>query len=251
MRIEQGIKEFLTFLKSPTFRYKEDQPLDFSLVTTLFFLVFMFEMLLFIPVGSLIGLEDVPHAMEDLLSNSSVLLVISLAVISAPLAEELLFRYHLRYGSYSLLYLGIVGVGYFILISSYFMPSLGMSFSLESLSATMVARWYYTPLLLIFLFGLFFIMNQFERQSEHRFIQKIFPFLFYLSALVFALVHLSNFQIGPERWVIAPLFVLPQFILGLYLGYVRIRNNIFYSIYIHALNNLIPIILFLAADKVI
>ena len=72
-----------------------------------------------------------------------------------------------------------------------------------------------------------------------------FPFIFYYIVALFAFLHIYNFDVNTINWYYAPLMVVPQFILGIYLGYVRLRNNIWSSILIHAINNIIPMILFL------
>jgi len=65
MGIERAIKEFLSFLRYPTFDYKREDPLSFGMVTGLFFLVFLVEMLLFAPMSSLLGLEDMLYDSTD------------------------------------------------------------------------------------------------------------------------------------------------------------------------------------------
>lgn len=64
-----------------------------------------------------------------------------------------------------------------------------------------------------------------------------FGFPFYFTAGLFAIIHLTNISMPPEKWYLGPLLVLPQLILGLLFGYVRVRNNIFTSIFCHILHN--------------
>lgn len=75
-----------------------------------------------------------------------------------------------------------------------------------------------------------------------------YSLFFYLNAAAFALIHMTNFQsIDVPLWVV-PLIVLPQFIAGLYFGYIRVKNGgLFWSIAMHALHNgilLAPVLLF-------
>lgn len=77
---------------------------------------------------------------------------------------------------------------------------------------------------------------------------RFFALFFYVNAVAFALVHMTNFQaIDVPIWVI-PLIVLPQFVAGLYFGYIRVKNGgMFWSFALHALHNAIllaPVILF-------
>ena len=64
---------------------------------------------------------------------------------------------------------------------------------------------------------------------------KTFPFFFWFSTLAFALVHLWNFEEGSLA-VLLPL-VLPQFILGSMLGYIRVRFALWAAILLHAAHN--------------
>lgn len=62
-----------------------------------------------------------------------------------------------------------------------------------------------------------------------------FPLFFWFSTLAFALVHLANFEEGSLA-ILLPL-VLPQFILGMMLGYVRVRIALWAAIALHAAHN--------------
>ena len=70
--------------------------------------------------------------------------------------------------------------------------------------------------------------------------QKYFYFFFYLSAILFGLVHLSNYDNNSLLfYVLAPIIVLPQLIAGLTFGYVRMKLGLLWSILTHGLYNLI------------
>lgn len=63
-----------------------------------------------------------------------------------------------------------------------------------------------------------------------------FKLIFWLFTLIFAAVHLSNF--GAEiPFYLMPLLVLPQFILGIMLGYIRVGWGFWYGVLFHALHN--------------
>ncbi|WP_420712341.1 type II CAAX prenyl endopeptidase Rce1 family protein [Pedobacter sp. SL55] len=69
--------------------------------------------------------------------------------------------------------------------------------------------------------------------------KKNYPFLFYYTAIVFGLIHLSNYK---DLTVSDPSFVLyiaSQTFGGLSLGYLRIKYGLTYSILFHAFFNLI------------
>jgi hypothetical protein len=68
---------------------------------------------------------------------------------------------------------------------------------------------------------------------------KYYPFIFYLVTILFAFYHLFNYKITTNILLFSPLLVLPQFIVGLALGYIRVKFNFFLGILFHAAYNAI------------
>jgi len=66
-----------------------------------------------------------------------------------------------------------------------------------------------------------------------------FSFVFYLSAIFFALIHTTNFGSNNPIFYLIPILVLPQFIMGLFLGYLRVRYNFMLGYLMHAIHNAI------------
>lgn len=64
-----------------------------------------------------------------------------------------------------------------------------------------------------------------------------FKWIFYTSAVLFALVHITNFESSTTVYLLTPLLVLPQLILGLLLGYIRVRLGLHWSMLLHACYN--------------
>jgi membrane protease YdiL (CAAX protease family) len=77
--------------------------------------------------------------------------------------------------------------------------------------------------------------------------KRYFKFMLYASVLLFAGVHLTNFEMSWEVFYIAPLLVAPQLILGMFLSYVRVTLGLGWSICLHAMHNgvlLLPMLLY-------
>lgn len=77
--------------------------------------------------------------------------------------------------------------------------------------------------------------------------KTFFKSIFYASVLLFAAVHLTNFELSEQVFNIAPLLVAPQLILGVFLGYVRVKLGLLWSICLHSLYNgilITPILLY-------
>lgn len=74
-----------------------------------------------------------------------------------------------------------------------------------------------------------------------------FKYIFYAFALAFGYVHLFNFEISLNIILLSPILVLPQILLGFFLGYLRLKFGLLYAIILHALYNgilTIPVLLF-------
>lgn len=144
--------------------------------------------------------------------------VIALVVIGAPLSEELLFRGWLSGKPGALLALLSLGIGTAVFAAFHAtIPYLGLgAMALGALGA---------------LAALILLRNH----GAIGWFRMLFPLFFWLTAISFALVHLWNFDEG-SLWVLLPL-VLPQFILGMLLGYVRVRIGLWSAILLHAAHN--------------
>ncbi len=68
---------------------------------------------------------------------------------------------------------------------------------------------------------------------------RSFPYVFYLIALIFGFVHLSNFGLNTTIILLSPLLVAPQLCVGMLLGFIRVRFGLLWSIGLHACYNLI------------
>ncbi|WP_442265594.1 CPBP family intramembrane glutamic endopeptidase [Tenacibaculum sp. ZS6-P6] len=67
--------------------------------------------------------------------------------------------------------------------------------------------------------------------------KALFRIAFYCFAILFALVHLSNYTITNNVLILAPILVAPQLVLGGYLGFLRVRFGLGWSILLHATYN--------------
>jgi hypothetical protein len=66
---------------------------------------------------------------------------------------------------------------------------------------------------------------------------KKFKWICWLSCLVFAFVHVTNFNITPVNILLMPLLTLPQLFLGVGAAYMRIKCGFMYAMLLHALYN--------------
>ena len=78
--------------------------------------------------------------------------------------------------------------------------------------------------------------------------QNTFKIFFYLFAILFGFVHLFNFTITQNVLILAPILVAPQILLGCYLGFIRVRFGLLWSIALHACYNGILMLITFSAE---
>ena len=146
-------------------------------------------------------------------------------VIFVPALEELIFRLPLKiktsFISFSLgmLLYSLFGFSYTHFEVSLLRPYLGVLLFLISL-----------PLILNFILKIINVVP---------FIIKNYRVYFYLLAAGFAMVHIGNFKpINYNLIYLYPFYVLPQFVMGVSMGYVRNKYGLQYSLLLHSLINL-------------
>ena len=146
-------------------------------------------------------------------------------VIYVPALEELIFRLPLKiktsFISFSLgmLLYSLFGFSYTHFEITLLKPYLGVLLFLVSL-----------PLALNFIL---------KKLNVVELIIKNYKVYFYLLATGFALVHIGNFKpINYNLIFLYPFYVLPQFVMGVSMGYVRNKYGLQYSLLLHSLINL-------------
>lgn len=159
----------------------------------------------YIPETALAGIEFTP-------------LVIMGVLIAAPVMEELLFRGWLsgRPGAVLPLVLFIAGVAGFWFVHR-LSPAVGFG------------------LLGVGLLGALVCLFALRSRPVMAWFAALFPLFFWLSASAFALIHIFNFEEGLSL-ILLPL-VLPQFILGMLAGYVRVQIGLWAAIALHFAHN--------------
>jgi hypothetical protein len=147
------------------------------------------------------------------------------AVVFAPIIEEIIFRLPLNTKGWSI----SLSIG-FLLYSCLGFKIFYFNFLSIYSYLKIVSFLIILPLIINWLFTKY---NLQQRIIQHY---KLF---FYLMIVVFALAHISNYAPIDYRYIyIYPIFVLPQFVMGLTLGYIRNKFGLPYSILLHSVINL-------------
>ena len=185
----------------------------------------------------LIDVEE--HKITTLLESVPAAQFLLLAVIIAPLTEEIVFRLPLRFSRQN------------ILISIVFMLIPVSGLMVQGRNHQQIVFWGLWGLIGAVLYGVWSrILCQINRRTGERWFARHLSWLVYGSSIVFGLLHLMNFP--RSAWIAAPVLVLPQFTLGLLLAYVRIKFGFQWSVLTHGLHNFVassPILLLALGSK--
>ena len=228
--IQQVFQEFLSYIKKPNPFIKEDKSKTFY--NQLFPLVIISLCFSFLSVIFISLLENL-HLIKELpsfelfdLKEKKILLFFTVTIF-APIVEELIFRYQLKNYYVAILCYALLAIGLFYKV--FIGLTLFISVVVVLITGTIV----------IVSFG----TNNFKK---HAVISKWFPAHFYLTAICFGLVHISNYNDPFAYGFPIILLVLPQMFIGFILGYVRMRFGLSKSMMMHAAYNLIPALALLA-----
>ena len=64
-----------------------------------------------------------------------------------------------------------------------------------------------------------------------------YPWIFYSYAVLFGLMHIMNFEPSLTIYLLTPIIVAPQILIGLNLGYIRIKFGLIWSMIFHSFYN--------------
>ncbi|QNK62893.1 CPBP family intramembrane metalloprotease [Pedobacter sp. PAMC26386] len=224
------VNDLTAYLKNPyltSIPKKVDRP--FVLLLKLAFICLVAGIAAGFFLGLLIHLKLIPDPGPSKLDKKTMsgIMLFTMAVIWAPVSEELLFRAQLRRFTGSLLFIAFV--------------------SGVLLSVLIKTDWGY--LISPFVFIILYLIYRFNLSQsvtlKFLFWERIFPWHFHLTAICFALVHLSNYEKGVSLLPLGLLYTLPQLAVALVLGYTRMNYGLKYSFALHAMYNFFPVLLFL------
>ena len=163
---------------------------------------------------------------RDFLSSLILILIL-------PFIEELVFRLPLRYKKINFIpFIIFITLLTWVLLSETFYFSLALSIPLFVVITT---------------FLILYTFNRRMADKRETFLSSKYNFYFYTVAILFALSHLSNFSYSVSLLLFAPIVLLPQFIGGFFMGFIRIKQGFIWGFFLHALHNaifILPVLLF-------
>lgn len=207
--MKNAVSHFLRFLKSPVHQEVYSRP-----SATIFFSFLLFVLAIVVPFGlilDLAGVDQFTDGLEKLLRENKWVFAFA-GIFVAPILEEPIFRLHLDMKKSSIWW------------------SLGLSMLILG------DLWYLGTAFMLYLIYL-------QIQVSHDNPPNL-KFVFYTSAVFFALVHLGNYSnfIFAEHFYWIPFLVVIQFFAGLLLGYIRLNHGMKWAILFHGVYNAVLII---------
>ncbi len=173
-------------------------------------------------IGQIPDAQD-SNNLLDALEGLPVWYIPVATVIVAPLLEECIFRLPLRAFA-----LNLVLSACLIALVAMGMPTSARAF------------W---PGILAIAFVSLYLGIRGKKLKKLQALYNRYPHaVFYSTALLFGAVHITNYD--PQVWPFLPVLVLPQIIIGLLLGFVRLRYGFIWAFLLHAFHNsclLLPI----------
>ncbi len=231
--IKNELLDLVSFLKKPIFseanKTIKEKVLSFILILIIDLLLMLVVFTFFFIFKDFLEEAFKTHKMKELLEELPVWGILILGVIVAPIGEELVFRFVLKYRKWSL----------YVFMPLLLSISINIIFWIVNIQVNkMVVYFICLALFVIFDF-------KFSNVIKNIFKYK-FHYLFYFVTILFALVHIQNFTYSKSLLILIPLLVLPQLFTGIFLGYLRVKLGFIWSMLLHFSHNaifMIPLIL--------
>ena len=223
------MKTLIKFIKSPSVFWSKKK-IFFNFKRFLAILILNVILLLLITLIfyflSVIGFRDVFKSSSALLlfKKFSLSTIVTLIVFIMPVIEELLFRFHLIFRNK---------------IISFVIPILFLLLSFIKYDYVFGAIGFI--LLLLFLIG----YKKNETTDFKKLWYKKFKLIFYTTAFFFAFSHLANYDFSLNVLLLSPILILPQFIGGFLIGYLRVQIGFLWGLSLHIVTNAILLLPFI------
>ncbi|MDU1905437.1 MAG: CPBP family glutamic-type intramembrane protease [Dysgonomonas sp.] len=228
--IKKEIYSFQQYLRSPYYQDKEDK-IRIQSIIALIAVYFSVMIVCNILIRGYISVTNLVYTINTLPIFDNVLFFTLLIGLVGPLKEEVQFRLLLKINKPNIIIFYAVNILTAVVL-----------FLLGKVTNGFVY---------ISILGLISLFLWKKGIKIKNYYQKYFSIIFYLFTVVFALLHITNYGGDLEYLILGiPILVLPQFVLGCILGYVRIKFGFWYNVLFHVVNNIIAFI-FLYKDVMV
>lgn len=201
--------------------------------------VFVFLLIQYLFAGIIIYfrqylvLKNILSPLQYTKEMSVVVNSLFIAVLFAPLVEEVVFRLWIVYHKISV----SVSVTYVLLWLT------GVTFQTPWFR-TLIFTVFYILLFILIFTALFFLLKKYENQKIKTFWKKNQKIFIIISCMLFGAIHIGNYTGSNHSILYYFITFAPQVFFGFILCYMRIRMGFWTGFVTHFVNNFILLVLF-------
>lgn len=222
------LKELIYFIKYPKLIVTHQKSVKRKVIETIG--LFIIKMTASISIALLLGLFYEPKNITDstMAARFSPLVFLVVGGIILPSFEEIAFRLSLKYKT---IYasLSLTAFAYYIVTKVIYKSNLSLvddSFSIRILLALTIG---------ILSYGILNRVNIKKRLTQ--FWTANFKYIYYTSCVMFAWLHIFNFELTTINIILLPIITLPQLFSATIAGYTRVAFGFRYPLIIHMATN--------------
>ncbi|MBC7472117.1 MAG: CPBP family intramembrane metalloprotease [candidate division SR1 bacterium] len=238
------LQNIVTYLQNPQYKDSiEQKPFLFSMLQIIrinllaIFLSFVTGIVIAFITTKTNALDG--HAVGDFIENESILAAFIFSCIVAPLLEESAFRLWLINKP---LQVAIGTFGFLFYYISSFIPGsfLKSFFAFSELINPITMLAVYLAIYVVGVTTLYFIIKQKFVQTKLAWLYSAYyKWIFFGSAVLFGLLHITNYKFSWIVVLLTPILILPQVFGGILLSYVRVKYGFWRGVVGHFLYNLL------------
>lgn len=224
---KEKFKELIKFLISPNIDISSNQSIKNNIKDTVALLALKVFIALFFAIITVLLFDAEKIGLEKLKNEFSPFIILLLGGFLAPLLEETAFRLYLLFKP---VWLSVSAT----VLSFYFISKFYFKTSYLNLDDSFLLR-----IMISILIGIiiFFISKAYSNRFNF-FWKKNFKWIYYFSIILFAFVHITNYEMNTKNLLLMPILTLPQLVGGIFTGFVRIKYGFIYACLFHITNNL-------------
>lgn len=226
--LKQPVTDFISFVVAPKSQCRKKNTISQKISASFVLLILKFTFSLLI--SGIIGFFYEPENLTDLSLSErfTPFLYLTIGGTVLPFFEEVLFRLSLKFKPVYLISTSICA-GYYISTKFFF----------DSRLSAFDDTFFYRVVIGISTGFCFWVMLSNKQISAYfgKVWDHKFTYIYYLSAVIFAWLHIFNFELTLTNVLLLPILTLPQLFSGLIMGYMRINFGFQYPLLFHIATN--------------
>ncbi|SDW33542.1 CAAX protease self-immunity [Lutibacter oricola] len=226
----QLFRELIGFIKQPKLEINDTKTVKTKVIETIG--LFVIKMMATITIAIVLGLFYEPTNITDskMAERFTPLIFVLVGGFVLPAFEEITFRLSLKF-NVCYASLSITTITYYILTKAVFKTNLSLvddSFYLRILYSIGIG-----------VLSLIVLNFNSIKKRLNNYWNRNFRFIYYTSCILFAWLHIFNFELSILNLVLLPIITLPQLFSATIAGYTRVAFGFQYPLIIHMFTNTI------------